>query len=248
MDMYQIQTALRLTNRYFGIIDGDCGAQTTAAIRLCQMDNGIVVDGIAGAITQAKLMEQVKAYQSALNTHGYRLEVDGLCGSATDAAFKDFQKKNGLEVDGIVGMQTVSMLLRMTPPVVDTPSHSGGTGDIGYGADAEKISANFTKGEIRCECGGKWCNGFPVNFRRDLANKLQKMRDLCGEPINITSGIRCKEQNRVDKGIVNSFHMQGRAADMYISGWSVDAMARLAQSVGLGVIKYYDLHFIHVEV
>ncbi len=50
--------------------------------------------------------EDVKKLQQALNSCGYKLDVDGKFGSKTQAAVKDYQKKNGLSVDGIVGEKT----------------------------------------------------------------------------------------------------------------------------------------------
>lgn len=53
----------------------------------------------------------VKALQSALNATGlYALDVDGDFGSLTEAAVKDYQKRNGLDVDGLVGSYTRKML------------------------------------------------------------------------------------------------------------------------------------------
>ncbi len=48
----------------------------------------------------------VKKLQQTLNNHGYKLAVDGQFGSKTQAAVRDYQKKNGLQVDGIVGKNT----------------------------------------------------------------------------------------------------------------------------------------------
>lgn len=49
----------------------------------------------------------VKTLQQALNkAGGYGLNVDGDFGAKTEAAVRDFQKKNGLSVDGIVGAKT----------------------------------------------------------------------------------------------------------------------------------------------
>jgi murein L,D-transpeptidase YcbB/YkuD len=50
--------------------------------------------------------DQVKVLQELLNSHGYNLEVDGNFGSGTHAAVRDFQKREGLKVDGIVGTMT----------------------------------------------------------------------------------------------------------------------------------------------
>mgnify|MGYP003291719773 CR=1 FL=1 len=48
----------------------------------------------------------VKKLQEKLNSAGYKLDVDGQFGSKTQAAVKDYQQKNGLSVDGIVGTNT----------------------------------------------------------------------------------------------------------------------------------------------
>lgn len=50
--------------------------------------------------------EDVKKLQRELNKNGYSLDVDGQFGSKTQAAVKDYQKKNNLSVDGIVGKKT----------------------------------------------------------------------------------------------------------------------------------------------
>lgn len=52
----------------------------------------------------------VKWIQDKLNNHGYVLKVDGIFGKLTHAAVIDFQRKNNLLVDGIVGKQTKSKL------------------------------------------------------------------------------------------------------------------------------------------
>ena len=48
---------------------------------------------------------EVKAIQEKLN-----LKIDGIFGSITEEAVKDFQRSNGLEVDGIAGADTLSKL------------------------------------------------------------------------------------------------------------------------------------------
>ncbi len=50
--------------------------------------------------------EEVKKLQRELNKKGYKLDVDGQFGSKTQSAVKDYQKKNNLSVDGIVGKNT----------------------------------------------------------------------------------------------------------------------------------------------
>jgi len=80
-------------------------------------------DGIWGnetANAASKLVQngsvgnRVKLIQALLIEKGFNLRVygaDGHFGSETDSAVKAFQKKNGLEVDGIVGINTWKSLL-----------------------------------------------------------------------------------------------------------------------------------------
>lgn len=61
----------------------------------------------------------VSALQAKLNAVGnYGLIVDGVFGAKTDTALRDFQKKNGLSVDGIAGPKTWS---KLGYPTSETP-------------------------------------------------------------------------------------------------------------------------------
>lgn len=60
----------------------------------------------------------VTELQKLLNQNGYTLDTDGIYGSKTQAAVKDYQKKNNLAVDGIVGNNTWGALTK-------APSNSG---------------------------------------------------------------------------------------------------------------------------
>lgn len=56
--------------------------------------------------------EQVKTLQCLLNTyHGAELTVDGDFGNGTRAAVRNFQRKNDLSADGVVGNKTLEALL-----------------------------------------------------------------------------------------------------------------------------------------
>jgi peptidoglycan hydrolase-like protein with peptidoglycan-binding domain len=53
----------------------------------------------------------VKIVQEALTKKGATIKVDGKFGSGTEAAVKDFQRRNGLDADGAVGPQTRQKLV-----------------------------------------------------------------------------------------------------------------------------------------
>jgi len=85
----------------------------------------LLADGSFGA--------DVKLLQTMLNSNGYALKVDGFFGKLTQAAVKDYQSKNGLVPDGIVGPKTLAKLVPApvepaapapapTEPVVTAPA------------------------------------------------------------------------------------------------------------------------------
>lgn len=60
----------------------------------------------SSSIQKGSKGDDVKKWQTYLNSQGYNLSVDGDFGDKTLAATKDYQTKNGLGVDGIVGDKT----------------------------------------------------------------------------------------------------------------------------------------------
>ena len=79
------------------------------------------------------------------------------------------------------------------------------------------ITANFSLKEfMRNNHGIKVCAG--VNDMRNIRdltdNVLQPLRDLIQEPINIVSGLRSVQLNNIVKGVPNSQHLTGQAADI----------------------------------
>ena len=77
---------------------------------------------------------------------------------------------------------------------------------------------NFKLSEIKCKCGGKYCNGYPVGFSYDLLKQLQDIRNHFNKPVIITSAIRCTTHNKNVGGVKNSRHTKGTAVDFYVKG------------------------------
>ena len=63
--------------------------------------------------------EDVTALQRALNDNGYALETDGIYGVKTQAAVKDYQRKNALTVDGIAGAEALGALQKAASEPAD---------------------------------------------------------------------------------------------------------------------------------
>ena len=75
----------------------------------------------------------------------------------------------------------------------------------------------------------------------ELAEKLQRIRDVVGKKIKITSGYRCLKRNQDAGGGTNSRHRYGMAADWRLEDRSLNpvALGILASAVGFGGIGIY---------
>jgi hypothetical protein len=88
----------------------------------------------------------------------------------------------------------------------------------------------------------------PVRPVQALVDGLEQMRVIHGGPISITSGVRSVESNNACGGVPDSLHLTGEAADIVIDDMTSDNvyyLYKLAQSVGLGTIRYSN--FLHVQ-
>ena len=125
-----LQVALRAHGLYHGPIDAIAGPATVRAVRAFQRRKGLVVDGIAGPRTRAKLGRlgrplfgrrtivrglvgwDVSVLQFLLHRRGYPCGgIDGRFGAATAFAVRRYQRRRGLAVDGVVGPVTMRSLL-----------------------------------------------------------------------------------------------------------------------------------------
>ena len=85
--------------------------------------------------------------------------------------------------------------------------------------NVKKYAPNFKPQEFKCECGGKYCTGYPSWMKKVELQNLQAIRDHYKRPITVTSGLRCPGWNRAQRGsIVNSKHLTGYACDFYMKG------------------------------
>ena len=76
------------------------------------------------------------------------------------------------------------------------------------------LSKNFSSLEIQCPCG---CGADRISSV--LIDKLQKIRDITGKPMTITSGVRCEFYNASINASMSSSHIPdengiGKAVDI----------------------------------
>jgi hypothetical protein len=92
----------------------------------------------------------------------------------------------------------------------------------------------FDREEFRCQCNGKYCDGFPVEPEEELVRVCNEIRRRLGDPVSIVdsggSGVRCTRHNAAVGGVGNSNHLYGKAADLH-SNKSPREMARIAEEV-----------------
>lgn len=142
------------------------------------------------------MLLSVKKRQEYLKYLGYyKDKIDGIVGKNTKNAYKKLQNEYFVrkkDKDGIYGKNT-DILLRNAYKV-------------------KKLTKNFKLNEFKCKCKGKYCTGFPSEINDNLLKYLQEVRDKYGS-VNVTSGLRCKEWNKIQGGTTNSRHLKGKATD-----------------------------------
>jgi uncharacterized protein YcbK (DUF882 family) len=119
-----------------------------------------------------------------------------------------------------------------------------------------KLSENFRLGELTVKKG---VDGWGVNFLIAewfvnlvvLAQRLQTIRKMYGNPIIINSGFRTKDSNKEVGGSENSQHLTGSAADIRpASNGSINELWQVVNSYwGVGGIgDGRTKGFIHVDI
>lgn len=173
----------------------------------------------------------------------YTGNIDGDWGDKSREATKSFQRAYKLDDDGVFGKATKEKILSVIGSGVTskvTAKESNG------GADWWKDIRFFDRDEFRCQCGGKYCNGFPVEPEEKMVRTVDEIRRRLGVPVQIVdaggSGVRCKTHNANVGGVSNSQHLYGMAADLHSSA-SPAKMQQVAEQVlgntgGIGIYSW----------
>ncbi|WNX87354.1 D-Ala-D-Ala carboxypeptidase family metallohydrolase [Emergencia timonensis] len=109
----------------------------------------------------------------------------------------------------------------------------------------------FEKAEFKCDCNGKYCDGYPAEIDVDLVELLEKARTHYGKAMQITSGLRCKKRNAELAGSSPvSKHLEGKAADVWIVGTAANnaALVKWFQAQPEVNYSYTGFGAVHVDV
>lgn len=170
--------------------------------------------------------------------------IDSIWGPQSAQATEAMQLKLGIPDDGIWGPQTDAAVREHIYSGADLPEEPEETGTfwdhIRY----------WTREEWRCQCGGAYCDGFPAEPDRTLAELVDDIRHSFGAPGHRSSGLRCPQHNANQGGVANSRHISGKALDFYIEGISGaqllaaaqrDSRTRYAYIIGNGPYVHVDV-------
>ena len=186
--------------------------------------------------------------------------IDGIWGEKSQQATIDFQRDfGGISVDGICGEQTEKALKHSVAYGIDKKSDSTDYTDVqnnntGNGTDRNTgtfwDSIQYFKRSdpyIGCPCGQ--CGGFPVEPSEKLIRLADRVRGEAGRPMVPTSTVRCRAHNKAVGGVENSRHLEGKAMDFSIRGWSADrTLALVWQQKDVRYAYAIDGTHVHMDI
>lgn len=117
--------------------------------------------------------DDVKTLQTYLNNNGYKLDVDGQFGSKTQAAVKDYQSKNNLSVDGIVGKNTWGSLSSSKNTASKSTSNNSS-------AAATASRPTYTKSDTLTEAEktlAEWEAAKPAGYQSQYSDDINALLD-----------------------------------------------------------------------
>ena len=161
----------------------------------------------------------IKQTQCLLAFLGYYVgAIDGVWGTLSRTALQSFQKDfGGIAVTKTSNAESEKALRHAVAFWYDEVEEPPEADSIDIWAESEF----FTREEFRCQCGGKYCDGFPVEPERELLRVCNEIRRRLGVPVSIVdsggSGVRCPQHNANVGGVANSNHLYGKAADLHSS-------------------------------
>ena len=179
----------------------------------------------------------------------YAGALDGDWGKGSRAGCEAFQRSESIPADGLGGPVTDGKLLEAVAAgrmKQEAPEQQ----QTAEGPDWWKEIRYFRRDEpgIFCPCGR--CDGYPVEPSETLMRLADRVRTLAGAPATVSSTVRCAAHNAELKGSApNSRHLQGRAMDFSVRGWSsTRLLALVKQQKEVHYAYAIDDSFVHMDV
>lgn len=175
----------------------------------------------------------------------YGGNIDGAFGPQSKHATAGFQDEYGLEPTGVFDEDTEDLLKKAVAGLVQPVLPTEPEDTMDFWAEVKY----FKREEFRCKCGGKYCDGFPVEPNERLIHMADKVRAHFGVPIDVSSGIRCENHNRNVSGVATSRHKNGKAMDFRLRGIpSVVALPYIQDLPECRFAYAIDSNYIHMDV
>ena len=185
---------------------------------------------------------EVTELQKLLNQNGYQLDEDGIFGSKTQAAVKDYQQKNNLSVDGIVGTNTWGALTGASATQNNTGAATGtaantSTTDTGfkYNAYQESDTVKQAQALLQQQMASK-----PGAYQSQWQGQLD---DIIGQILNRDDFSYDLNADALYQQYANQYMNQGRMAMMDTMGHAAAMTGgygnSYAQSVGQQAYQGY---------
>ena len=199
------------------ILEQQCYLTALKFYKLKRKDGSPAIDSLPGPATEQAIYNFQLAHR--IRPDGTRLSADGIWGPRTEKALCE-----------VVGSQE--------KPQVPEPEPEGGI------PSWWKKYPDVSRESWRCQCGGRFCSGFPVEPSEGTAALLQKFHDHFGRPIVRHSGIRCPSYNASIPGASpHSKHRLGMAYDFHIDGVSPQELYDFGEEIlgdsgGLGLYPW----------
>jgi peptidoglycan hydrolase-like protein with peptidoglycan-binding domain len=161
--------------------DGAYGNDTVIAVKQFQSRNDLVVDGYLGPSTRLTLLsdeaqsngytlgekgDSVIKIQQLLHKYGYMSSsnVTGYYGEVTQSAVKAFQKRNGLNADGLVGAVTMNKITGRNVKKAGSSGSSGGSSKKGTMKGGSGVSGLLSVARSKKGCPYVWGAKGPNSF------------------------------------------------------------------------------------
>ena len=273
-----MQIVLKSYGYYDGKIDGDFGSGSKKALVLFQGANNLSPDGVLGQKTCKLLLnkknivsnnqkddeivnvedsysQEIYDAQVQLKNLGlYTSTLDGINGPGTKRAIKQFQKKAGLNIDGVVGPLTLAALEKGEESYikVDNVNTTASTNTTEVSSSNSALDLRNYDPNKQCVNGYVDANGIwvpdpcfkpvfvyrfgktaQVNSQNELDAYLADRWSLTKEKIYVTIG-RVKTQNFTD-GVhspVNGLKMESSANNKIVIGIKNDNNVRARPQSG----------------